>query len=353
MSLPSLSPEAKAHLLALLANDMPIPRDLLEPLLDLAPDGEFLWPGKTTALPVADVPAYRKVYESGPSEDRNLLFHSDNLSLLHCLVQEPELLPEAPRGRPRLIYLDPPFAVGADFFATHQGETVAAFSDKWENLGGWLNMLRPRLSLMHELLADDGCLCLHCDRRTSAQARLLLDDCFGRNRFVNEIIWHYTGGGRSKNRFSHKHDTLLLYAKSARHTFNLDAVRVPYKPGSGYAAAGITARSGKRYLPHPGGTPVDDVWDIPMLNPLSPERLGYAVQKPERLLERLVLALTNPGDLVADFFCGSAVVAAVAQKNDRRWLVCDQSPPAIDIARGRMAALGANFAVYQSQAISL
>ncbi len=344
----TLSLEDKSQLLALIAAGLPVPRALLEPLLDLKSEGELLWPGKSQGVAEPGRECYRQVYASGPPGERNLLFHGDNLSLLSALVRDSAGLPEAPSDRPRLIYLDPPFAVGADFFATHQGRRVPAFSDKWKTPADWLNMLSPRLALMRDLLADDGCLCLHCDRRTSAQARLLLDECFGRGRFVNEIVWHYTGGGRSKKRFSHKHDTLLLYARSEHWVFNLDAVRVPYKPGSGYAASGILARSGKRYLPHPDGTPVDDVWDIPMLNPLSRERLGYAVQKPERLLERLVLALTRPGDLVADFFCGSAGTAAVAHRHDRRWLLCDRSRVAVDIAAERLLGLGAEFARYES-----
>ncbi len=350
----SLSARDKAELLALIAADKPVPRALLEPLLALPDEGEFLWPGKTAPDPApphlclrrdaASVPRNAAI---DPEGAHNLLFHCDNLALLYTLVHAPVSLPQMPKQRPRLIYLDPPFAVGADFFAGRDGEKVPAFSDKWENLAGWLNMLRPRLKLMRERLADDGCLCLHCDRRTVAPARLLLDECFGKSRFINEIIWHYTGGGRSKSRFSQKHDTLLLYAKSGRRHFNADAVRVPYKPGSGYAAAGITARSGKHYLPNPLGTPVDDVWDIPMLNPLSSERTGYAVQKPERLLERLIAALTEPGDLVEDYFCGSGTTAAVAHKTGRQWLACDAGPAAAAIAATRLRNLGAAFTLYR------
>ena len=345
----SLSPDDKKRLLSLIAVDAPVPRALLEPLLRLDAGGEFLWPGTSASPSEEPLPRYRKVSASGRAGRRNLLFHGDNLPLLRALTGKGEGLPEAPPPRPRFIYLDPPFAVGADFYATHRGGRVPAFSDKWNSEADWLNMLYPRLALMREWLAEDGCLCLHCDRRTVAPARLLLDDCFGKDRFLNEIVWHYTGGGRSKKRFSHKHDSLLLYSRSATWTFNLEAVRVPYKQSSGYAASGITARSGKRYLPHPDGTPVDDVWDIPMITPLSPERLGYAVQKPERLLSRLILAVTNPDDTVADFFCGSGVTAAVAHKTGRRWLLCDQSSPAVDIAKERLSGLNAGFAVYAAE----
>ena len=122
-------------------------------------------------------------------------------------------------------------------------------------------------------------------------------------------------------------------------TFNADAVRVPYKPDSGYAKAGIVSRRGKLYLPHPLGTPLDDVWDIPIINPMAEERLGYASQKPEKLLERLILAFTSPGDTVADFFCGSGTTLAVAQKTGRRWIGCDAGELAAHMAHERLRLL--------------
>lgn len=186
------------------------------------------------------------------------------------------------------------------------------------------------------LLAPNGSLVLHLDQRAVHYAKVLLDRLLGEERFVNEIIWHYTGGGRSKSRFSNKHDTLLWYAAGPRPRFNVDAVRVPYAPTSRYASGGIVSKAGKRYLPHPDGTPVDDVWDIPIVNPMSRERAGYPTQKPLALLERLVAALTDPGDLVVDLFCGSGTTLVAAARLGRRWIGGDRSAAAIACARQRL-----------------
>ena len=148
-------------------------------------------------------------------------------------------------------------------------------------------MLFERLLLMRDILAEDGSIYMHCDRRAAPTARLFMDYLFGPERFLGEIIWHYTGGGRSTRYFSRKHDVILHYAKSGRWTFNVDAVRVPYKETSGYARGGIVSAAGKRYAPHPDGTPVDDVWSIPIVNPMSRERLSSPTQKPEALLHRV------------------------------------------------------------------
>jgi hypothetical protein len=208
-------------------------------------------------------------------------------------------------------------------------------------------MMHERLLLLHDLLAPEASLFLHCDYRTAPSLRLLLDEVFGRDRFLGDIVWHYTGGGRARRWFSRKHDRILHYALSDHWTFTLDAVRVPYKPDSGYAKSGIVSAAGRRYLPHPDGTPVDDVWDIPMINPLARERTGYPTQKPELLLERILLAASRPGDLVADIFCGSGVLPAVAERLGRKWLAADSSPLAVHTTRKRLLNLPvrASFAV--------
>lgn len=297
---------------------------------------------------------------ASPAALPNLLHKGDNLPLLRSLHDGPLRPFLDAAGGLNLIYMDPPFAVGADFSLRARAGVfhgrplmLPAYTDTWEGgLGGFLSMMREHLALARECLAPDGCLFLHCDHRASAHLRLLLDDIFGPGRFLGELIWHYTGGGRSKRWFSRKHDTLFHYARSSRWTFNPDAVRVPYNPGSGYARGGIRGASGKRYLPHPDGTPVDDVWDIPMINPLSAERCGYPTQKPERLLERVIAAASRPGDLVADFFCGSATTAVTAERLGRRWLAADASPHAIAAARARLLALphSAPFAVASPEA---
>jgi len=237
-------------------------------------------------------------------------------------------------GSFRLIYLDPPFLTGREMVGSKKH---LSYDDRWEGeLDSYLPWLKERLQAMFSLLMVDGSLVLHLDWRASHYARVMLDEIFGRQGFINEIIWHYTGGGRSKTRFSCKHDTLLWYSRSARPVFNIDAVRVPYKKTSGYAKSGIVAASGRHYKPDPRGTPVDDVWDIPIINPLAAERVGYPTQKPLALLQRLIVALSNPGELIGDFCCGSGTTLVAAQKLGRSWVGSDISQAATACAAARL-----------------
>lgn len=234
----------------------------------------------------------------------------------------------------RLIYLDPPFLTGREQVGTVEG---MAYDDRWEgHLDSYLPWLKERLLALFNLLLPDGSLVLHLDYRAAHYAKVMLDEIFGRRGFINEIIWHYTGGGRSKRRFSCKHDTLLWYSRSEKPVFNIDAVRVPYKETSGYAKGGIVAASGRKYMPDPRGTPVDDVWDIPIINPMASERVGYPTQKPLVLLDRLILALSNEGDLVGDFCCGSGTTLVSAQTLKRHWVGADISDAALNCARERL-----------------
>lgn len=319
------------------------------------------WPGKIGALrrkerPLPPPPPLllEEIHGARAPRSRgcdNLLIRGDNRLVLASAGGGPLGEALASAGGIRLIYMDPPFAVGTDFCmpvaegAGGEAVRAVAYSDVWSGLPAFLSMLHERLLLAREALAPDGVLYLHCDYRTAAHLRLLLDEVFGPERFLGDIVWHYTGGGRARRWFSRKHDRILCYAASSRWYFNPDAVRVPYKPGSGYAKSGITSAAGKRYMPHPDGTPVDDVWDIPMVNPMAGERNGYPTQKPERLLERIILASSRPGDLVADFFCGSGTTAAVAARLGRRWLAVDDSPLAVHATRKRLLAQGGAFSL--------
>ncbi len=312
---------------------------------------ELVWPGKYHADGTVREPQYLaesfqtvEHYVGTVTGTENLLYWGDNLAVMASLQEE---LP----GGIDLIYLDPPFATGDTFAMTiamgEQGirpkgaptwKEAHAYQDKWES-GSFCRMMMERLQLIHTLLAPTGSLFLHCDHRTDWALRAILEEVFGPGRVNNQIVWHYTGGGRSKRRFSRKHDTIFWATKSDKWTFHIDEIRVPYKPTSGYAKGGIVSASGKRYMPHPDGTPVDDVWDIPIVNPMSHERVDYPTQKPEQLLDRIIRVASNPGDLVADFFCGSGTTLAVAEKLGRRWLGCDQGHWAIHTARKRIASL--------------
>ena len=259
------------------------------------------------------------------------------LDLAHNWLIQAEMLDAIrliPPQSVALVYLDPPFAANRVF-----ADRAGAFDDRWHDLTAYLAWLKARLIALREILTPNGSLFLHLDRRASHYAKVMLDDVWGMAHFRNEIIWHYTGGGRSRTVFSHKHDTILWYSNHASEwTFNRDALRQPYKPSSGYAKSGIRS-AGKHYMPHPDGTPPDDVWTIPMINPLARERVGYPTQKPERLLERIITAASNPYDLVVDVCCGSGTTAVVAQKLGRRWIAADQSPQAIEVTRQRLQGL--------------
>jgi len=207
-----------------------------------------------------------------------------------------------------------------------------------------LAFLRPRFEQMHRVLSEHGSLYVHLDWRSVHHVKVMLDGLFGRVNFLNEIIWSYRTGGRSSRWFARKHDTLLLYARQAgRHTFNLlhegafrtlglhrDEDGRPYK----------VTRKGRLYF-HPEGPAMTDVWEIPFLSTVSNERCGYPCQKPEALLERIIRASSNEGDLVADFFCGSGTTLVAAKRLGRRYLGCDVNERAVAIARNRLARLGA------------
>ncbi len=334
-----------------------------------SPEPILLWQGKTRErcqevrpLLVREEFASRRqgTDDPEPTEDawRNLLIRGDNRLALSSLLHGPLRRAIEASGGIKLMYIDPPFAVGTDFTMPVASETrqtgvppgkperrepakgklkALAYRDSWEQgLSSFLCMIHERLLLMRDLLAEDGSLYLHCDWRLAPHMRLMLDEVFGAERFLGDIVWHYTGGGRSERYFSRKHDRLLHYAASRRWIFNVDEVRVPYKPTSGYAKSGITSAAGRHYSPNPLGTPVDDVWDIPMINPLARERLDYPTQKPEALLERIIRASSRPGDLVADFFCGSGTLPAVAETLGRKWLSVDAGSLAVHTTRKRL-----------------
>jgi site-specific DNA-methyltransferase (adenine-specific) len=237
-----------------------------------------------------------------------------------------------------LIYGDPPFFTGK----THtQADGKHRLNDCWQgDLGSYLDFLRPRLQHMRRLLKPTGSLYLHLDWHAVHYAKVMLDEIFGYDHFCNEIVWSYRTGGRSRRHFARKHDTILAYARCAEQQrfhlqhdgeFRTDGMKHdergrPYKQ----------TKAGRLYF-NPEGPAMTDVWEIPFLSTVSLERTGYPTQKPETLLERIVNAATDPGDVVADFFCGSGTTLAVAHRLGRRWLGCDINPEAADLARQRLA----------------
>jgi hypothetical protein len=189
---------------------------------------------------------------------------------------------------------------------------------------------------MHRLLARTGTLYVHLDWRSAPYVRVLLDETFGPGRLLNEIIWAYHGPSPIRSAFSRKHDTLLAYTKTARHTFDSAAVRVPYDPAT-VKAFTSSPKAGFGKVPNLArGKVPEDWWILPVVARLHRERTGYPTQKPLALLERIVLASSRPGDLVADFFCGSGTTLVAAAQHGRRWIGCDTARLGIACAYRRM-----------------
>lgn len=242
-----------------------------------------------------------------------------------------------------LMYIDPPFFAGKEraVSAPRHRETSGSFSDSRRGgLKGYLAFMHPRLQQCHRLLAPHGTLYVHLDWHVSHYARIQLDTLFGGENFLNEIIWHYRTGGVSRRWFGRKHDTILAYAKeTGRHVFNVQREGAFRTDGLKYDEEGRPYKSttkGRLYF-HADGPALTDVWDIPFLSTVSLDRAGWPTQKPLALLERIIRAGSRPGDLVADFFCGSGTTLVAAQRLGRRWLGCDVSPKAVEISRHRLA----------------
>ncbi|HOS42644.1 MAG TPA: site-specific DNA-methyltransferase, partial [Armatimonadota bacterium] len=230
-----------------------------------------------------------------------------------------------------LLYLDPPFFTGKHRHASQDAPgALPSYPDDWaDGLAAYLAWLGERLAEMRRLLKPSGALLVHLDWHAVHYVKVLLDRLFGMRRFQNEFIWYYSGGGASKRRFARKHDSILFYTKSDAWTFHADRVRTPYKWTDGQPRADGSARDYAR------GKLPDDVWEHHALLPWAEEALGYPTQKPEALLTRLLLPLTDPGDVVGDFCCGCGTTAAVAQRLGRRWMAGDASRPAVCLAAER------------------
>lgn len=313
---------------------------------------ELHWPGKELAQQLSEPEASlhtRATYLDAPHADhwQNRLIQGERADVLIALQKEFT-------GRVDLVYIDPPFMTGRNFMS----RSTLAYSDKWcGELDAYIPWLATTLRLLQRLLAEDGSLYIHLDWRVAHYARVLLDEIFGPNLdghsagFQNEIIWHYQSGGRATRRYARKHDSILFYTKSAEYCFHGE--RIGEKRGNskrnhmrkqldehGRVSWSINTHGRTyTYSEESQMTPAD-VWsDISHLHQRDPERNGYATQKPAALLERILLASSEPGDLVLDCFCGSGVTPTVAEQLDRRWLASDQGALAIAATRARLLAL--------------
>jgi site-specific DNA-methyltransferase (adenine-specific) len=269
------------------------------------------------------------------------LFLGDNLAVMWALLEEYE-------GKIDLIYADPPFFTnrryparigrGEDSRKPKEWLLADGYPDHWTDISAYLDMLYPRLVLMHRLLSPTGTLYLHLDWHANAYARLLLDELFQPERLLNEIIWVYHGPSPIRTAFNRKHDTILSYTKGEAYTFNVDAVRQPYDPQTVKTFAS-SRKAGFGKVPNlERGKVPEDWWYFPVVARLHNERTGYPTQKPQALLERIILASSNPGDLVADFFCGSGTTPVAAAGLGRRFLACDAAWRSIHTTRTRLVS---------------
>jgi len=276
----------------------------------------------------------------------NRLFQGDNFAIMSALLPEYE-------GRVDLIYADPPFFTNRKFSARigrgedsrkpQDWQLTDSYHDHWDSLDDYLQFLYERLALMTRLLAPNGTIYLHLDWHADAYARLLLDELLGAENMLNEIIWAYHGPSPIRRAFNRKHDTILAFVKGKDFTFNADAVREPYSPNT-VNTFKSSRKAGFGKVPNLArGKVPEDWWYFPVVARLHSERTGYPTQKPAALLERIILASSNPGDLVADFFCGSGTAPAVAARLGRRFLASDATSHAIQTTRNRLAVSSSAF----------
>ncbi len=285
----------------------------------------------------------------------NKLIWGDNKLILSSLANGPLREEIEKEGGLKLIYIDPPFAVNADFGFDIEigGETAEkkqsiieeiAYRDTWgKGISSYLSMMYERLKLMHNLLAKDGSIYVHCDWRVSHYLRFLLDDIFLSENFSNEIAWCYSGPGKNEKAFTRKYDHILFYQKNKSYSiFNIP--RVEHKSGihnKGAFLGKIADDSEERVKQlEEQGKRLEDWWsDIYAADRMRNEIVGYPTQKPEALLERIIKASSNEGDLIADFFCGSGTTAAVAEKLGRKWITADLGRFSIHTTRKRMIGI--------------
>ncbi len=251
-------------------------------------------------------------------------------------------------GTLQLIYVDPPFFSKSKYQASLTLQSPAlgksslikidAYDDfRASELHSYLQMLTVRLYRMRDLLSETGCIAVHLDWHVAHYVKVIMDEIFGREHFINEIIWTYKSGGTGRKYFARTHDTLLLYGKTNHYKFHTLKEKSYNRGLKPYRFQGV-----EEFQDEKGWytmVNMKDVWNIDMVGRTSSERTGYATQKPEKLLERIVAACSDEGDLCADFFAGSGSFGAVCARMGRRWILCDESPLATAAAVTRLADL--------------
>ncbi len=389
----NLTENEKNTLIELIKNGRKIPQEYIYKLMDEEDDSQdvFLcWKHRTEQITNVALPFHSIEHIDEPRKEQdkpqnalfetdyrgrqikgwtNKLIWGDNKLILSSLANGAMRKEIEAQGGLKLIYIDPPFAVGADFGFNIEigGETAEkkqsvieeiAYRDTWgKGISSYLNMMYERLKLMHQLLAEDGSIYVHIDWRVSPIMRIICDDIFGKDNFQREIIWSIetSSGFKSQvNNWIRSHDTILYYTKTDNFIFNKQFIDLDDKTikrydkteketGLKYKVYYNQDRTERRvYLDTSKGRPISSVWDdiigFQTVNNTG-EYLNYPTQKPEALLERIIKASSNEGDLVADFFCGSGTTAAVAEKLGRKWLTTDLGRFSIHTTRKRLISI--------------
>lgn len=378
-----LTEQEQQEIIRFIEAGKPLPDKYRFLLFDDKREVELVWNGKTNevtnvVLPFqtieqVDEPRAEKPEDTAAQQDlfamdnrgrqlqgwTNKLIWGDNKLILSSLKNGPLREEIERQGGIKLIYIDPPFDVGADFSMDIEvgGDTFTkrpnileeiAYRDTWgKGADSFLSMIYERLTLMRDLLSDDGSIFCHCDWRLNSSLRLVMDEVFGRENYLNEIIWHYRKWSLPVKFFQKNHDSIFYYAKKASAGTRRFKV-VEYQEQSegtlkrwkGKKQIANFDSDGKRSAANldeeSTGSPLSDVWEVSIINPAAKERVGYPTQKPEKLIERIISHCSEEGDLVADFFSGSGTVAAMAEQTGRKWIVSDLGKFAIHTTRKRM-----------------
>lgn len=356
---------------------------------------EWVLPAKDTAIDDWIYNQQRQSQTQHQTEQKdwvNRLIYGDNLLAMAALLAGDEHTPSL-RGKIDLIYIDPPFDSKADYrtkvvlpdVELEQRPTVFeqfAYSDMWHNgTASYLEMITPRLILMRELLSDTGSIYVHLDWHVGHYVKIVMDEIFGKENFLNNVVWCYSTRQFSKRYWNRKHDDIMLYSKNLdKHVFNweVEGVLEDYsestikkyklKDENGYyrlcgrGISGSPIKSAKDVdqkweITHPHlvvrdylgkGFAPHDYWKIDIVNQVAKERTSYSTQKPEKLLERIIKASSNENSLIADFNGGSGTTAAVAERLGRRWITSDIGKPACMIMRKRLIDQNAKPFLYQA-----
>ena len=280
---------------------------------------------------------YEVIEEMGNSESS--IAFGDNIKYMKYLLDK------GYGGKIDMIYIDPPFFSKSDYtvnikVGSSKRKLILAknraFTDKWElGMAEYLENMTVALLMMKSLLSDTGSIFVHLDWHSSHYMKIMLDQIFGENNFINEIVWNYKSGGVSNRYFARKHDVVLFYSKTKNYFFEAQKEKSYNRGLKPYHFKGV-----KEYKDEVGWytlVNMKDVWQIDMVGRTSSERTGYATQKPEALIERIMRSVTSEGDLCADFFCGSGTLGAVCAKLGRKYIMCDNSAPAVMMAHKRLS----------------